>query len=331
MVETTDNRPLAVVTGATGFIGRRLCVRLKEQGYRVRALLRREPDVSSGVVWDEWQLCALGEGALPEDLMDGVDAVFHLAGIAHAFPKGSELDPLYWSVNVEGSEALARAAATTGVRRFVYFSSVKAMADPGERCVDEEWTAEPPEADLYGRSKLEAERRLAAIADSASMEWCTLRPTLVYGPGVKGNLEKMLRAVARGRFPPLPETGNRRSMVHLEDLIDAALLAAEHPAAAGRTYIVSDGRGYSTRQLFEAMCRATGRRIPSWSLPAALLRGAGRLGDRLGVLLERRLPLDSAAVARLLGSACYRNGRIVRELGFVPRHEATSSVREWGR
>lgn len=319
MSELIDlNGRRVLVTGATGFIGRRLCERLSADGARVRALLRRAEEGGS---WLETAIGELGEGPLPEGLMDGVDTVFHLAGIAHAFPKGSELDPLYHTVNSEGSEALARAAAAAGVRRFVYFSSIKAVADPGEHCVDEQWDAEPPEEDPYGRSKREAERRVAAVAAESSMEWCVLRPTLVYGPGVKGNLERMLRAVERGRFPPVPETGNRRSLVHLEDLIDAALLAARHPAAAGRSYIVADGRDYSTRALFEAMCRAVGRPVPRWSVPAWSLRLLGRLGDGLARLLCRRMPIDSATVARLVGSACYRSDRLMAELGFSPRFD----------
>ena len=319
-------RPIVVVTGATGFIGRRLCERLRAEGGRVRALLRRDATPPEAVPWEESRIGELGRGPLPDGLMSGVDTVYHLAGIAHAFPRGSELDPLYRSVNVEGSEALARAAVAAGVRRFVYFSSIKAVADPGERCVDERWDPEPPEGDLYGRSKREAERRLLAIAEGSATEVCVLRPTLVYGAGVKGNLRRMMRAVERGRFPPLPETGNRRSMVHLEDLISAALLAARHPAAVGRTYIVSDGRDYSTRQVYELMCRATGRSPPGWSLSPSLLRAGGWLGDRLGALLGRRMPIDSSAVTRLIGSACYRNDRIVDELGFSPVHELASSL-----
>ena len=331
MVAVTPTKT-ALVTGASGFIGAPLCERLKADGFRVRVLLRRRLPDQRPTPWDEAFIGELSDP--PAGLMGGVDAIYHLAGIAHAFPSSVEqrnqLDPLYWSVNVEGSEALARAALAAGVRRFVYFSSIKATADPGEACVDERWDAPPPEEDLYGRSKREAERRLLAIASQGVMEVCVLRPTLVYGPGVKGNLRRMLQAVERGRFPPLPESGNRRSMVHLEDLISAARLAADHPAAAGRTYIVSDGHDYSTRELFEAMCHARGRRVPRWSLPASWLRGAGRLGDLGGRLLGRRLPLDSAAVGRLLGSACYRNERIARELGFTPVYDLVSTVDEWG-
>ncbi|GAB6042981.1 SDR family oxidoreductase [Endothiovibrio diazotrophicus] len=318
--------PLAVVTGATGFIGRCLCGRLRERGYRVRALLRRPPAAAECPPWDEWVCGRLGEGMLPAGMMEGADVVFHLAGIAHAFPRGSEFDDLYFSVNVEGSEAVATAAAAAGVRRLIYFSSIKAVAEPGARCVDEAWDAPPPESDLYGRSKREAERRLMVIAAETAMEVCALRPTLVYGPGAKGNLERMRREIRRGRFPPLPETGNRRSMVHLEDLVEAAMLAARHPAAAGRTYIVSDGHDYSTRQLYEAMCLALGRTPPRWALPAWLLRLAGGVGEGVGRLAGRRMPIDAAAVERLLGSACFRNERIVRELGFSPRFELISSL-----
>ena len=214
------------------------------------------------------------------------------------------------------------------MRRFIYFSSVKAVADPGDECIDETWSAEPSPDDPYGRSKRDAERAVAAAATTGGMEFCVLRPTLVYGAGAKGNLWRMMDAIERGRFPPLPESGNRRSMVHVEDLADAALVAAEHPAAAGRTYIVSDRRDYSSRELYLAIRAALGREAPRWTTPAWLLRAGGVVGESLRRLGVSGFPLDARAVERLLGSACYRGDRIHAELGFTPERDLITSLAE---
>lgn len=302
-----------LVTGATGFIGQQLCRRLGQEGHTVRALVR-------GAVqgpWDESHVCVLGADSLDPEVLAGVDTVYHLAGVVHAMAAADVDQSLYQTVNVAASEALATLAARAGVKQFIYFSSVKAAADPGDECVDESW--QPPPPDPYGRSKLEAEQRLFAIGRDSGMQVSVLRPALVYGPAVKGNLLRMLQAIDSGRFPPLPETGNRRSMVSVDDLVDAARLAADSPHADGQVYIVSDDVGYSTRQLSDWMRTALGRKVPAWSIPVFMLRAGALLGDGVEALSGRPLPLNSAVLQRLLGSACYRSGKLQRELGWRPR------------
>lgn len=300
------------MTGAAGFVGRRLCEYLHSQGHEVVALLRRSAAAGS---WHRSFCCELGREALPNGLMEGVDGVFHLANLAHADPADCEADK-YWRVNVAGTEALLTAARQAGVGSFIYFSSVKAVVEPGKRCVDENWDGMP--TDPYGRSKREAERRVLSTGAACGMHVCNLRPALVYGPGVKGNLFRMLRTVARRRFPPLPDFGNRRSMVSLDDLITAAWLSATSPKANGRTYIVADGVDYSPRELYEAILRALGMPLPRWRIPGLVLRFAARAGDGVSWMLRRRMPLDSAVLSRLKGSACYRSDLIREELGWKP-------------
>lgn len=128
----------------------------------------------------------------------------------------------------------------------------------------------------------------------------------------------MLRAVARGRFPPIAETGNRRSMISVSDLIAAARLVMQQDQAAGRRYLVADGVDYSTRCIFEAMSEALDRPLPHWSVPASALRLAGQLGDRLQRLTDHRSPVNSALIGRLIGSACYRADRLRGELHWAP-------------
>lgn len=212
--------------------------------------------------WTKIFCCEIGKDPLPDGLMEGVDGVFHLANVAHTDLTGSDVE-CYWQVNVMGAKALLQAVADAGVSRFVYFSSVKAAADPGEGCVDERWDQMPD--DDYGRSKREAEQLVLAEGKRSGMHVCNLRPSLVYGEEVKGNLSRMLQVVSQGRFPPLPEFGNRRSMVALDDLISAAWLVMENAKANGQTYIVADGMGYSPRELYEAMCNELGLAIPRWS------------------------------------------------------------------
>jgi UDP-glucose 4-epimerase len=112
---------------------------------------------------------------------------------------------------------------------------------------------------------------------------------------------------------------NRRSMVHITDVVEAAVLAAFHPVANGQCYIVTDGRPYSTREIYEMICRALGRRVPSWSVPPPVLKSLARVGDFLGSVRGRRFPFDSDALEKLTGSALYSMAKISRELGYRPR------------
>jgi nucleoside-diphosphate-sugar epimerase len=128
----------------------------------------------------------------------------------------------------------------------------------------------------------------------------------------------MFRAVQAGRFLPLPDTGNRRSMVHVADVAQAALLAAGREEAAGRVYLLSDGEPYSTRRIYEAMCHSVGRPVSRWRVPQSLLQLAARAGDVLGGNGRRPVPFDSEVLDRLLGSAWYDSSRARRELEWRP-------------
>ena len=315
-----DMPDTCLVTGASGFIGRQLCRRLQQAGAHVRALIRKPVDGP----WDETCLCDLSTGVVPAQAMAGVDHCFHLAGVVHAMPQAGVPDALFHSVNVTGSELLARSAAAAGVHSFVYFSSVKAVADPGDACVDESWQAMP--ADPYGVSKREAEQRLLAAGRTSSMRVNVLRPTLVYGAGVKGNLLRMLHAIDRGRFPPPPDTGNKRSMVGLDDLVECAVQVSVSSRIDGVIYIVSDNGHYSTRQMYDYMCEARGRTIPQWSTPVPLLRAGACLGDLTGRITGVTQPLTSMVLDRLLGSACYLSGKLQQELPWSPRLNLRDSL-----
>jgi UDP-glucose 4-epimerase len=173
-----------------------------------------------------------------------------------------------------------------------------------------------PAGSAYGRSKLAAEAALGRAP--AQVRTVALRFCMVYGAGVRGNMPRLVAAGRRRWFPRLPESGNRRCFVHVEDAVEACCLAATHPAAAG-VYIVTDGELHSTAGLQAAIWAALGNRPPVWRVPAAVLRLAARAGDLGRVVLRRRLPFDSDAWDKLLGSAAYSSERLRRELGYTAR------------
>lgn len=290
-----------VVTGASGFIGRKLCAALRADA-RVRAVVRND-DVEGP--WDEAVRADLAQDDLPPGAFEGVDAVFHFAGKAHDLSLRHSDDAEYRRVNVDGTRRVLEAAARAGVARFVFASSVKAMGD-GD--------GDPAPTTPYGRSKLEAEALV--LRGGFVREPVVLRPSLVYGPGVEGNLGGMLRAVVAGRFPVPPQIANRRAMIHVDDVVRAAIGSAHRPEAVGRVLVLGDGVPYSTFGIYAAMRRALGLGLPRASLPAAVWLLLAKAGDVAGFVLRRRAPFDSAAYRKLFGSAWYEPSDLRRLLGL---------------
>ena len=301
-----------LVTGASGFIGQRLCHALRQRGDWVRGLdLQASPKLC-----DDFVVGDLGRGRLPASAFDGIEGVFHLAGKVHALSEVKADDAEYHRINTEGTREVLAASQVARVRRFVFFSTIKAMVDsapPGPAEILDE-NHPPCPRTPYGQSKLEAEHLV--LRGSYVPHPVVLRLCLVYGPGVKGNLRSMIDAIKRNRFPPIPDVGNQRSMVHLDDVIQATLLAMNVDRAAGGTYIVSDGESYSTGRIYLAICLALKKPVPAWTVPLPLLRIAGWAGDAIGQLRRRRFFFDSDALAKLMGSEAFSNARICSELGF---------------
>ncbi|WP_374267331.1 NAD-dependent epimerase/dehydratase family protein [Zoogloea sp.] len=311
----------SLVTGGRGFIGARLVAALRADDVRVRVLSRAAPAGPDDVRGDLLNPATLAAACV------GVDTVFHCAGHAHAFGARSAADADHHRrVNLEGTRALAEVAGRAGVRRLVFLSSVKAMGEPGEACIDETWPVPPTSA--YGQAKRAAEDALHAAGERYGMHVVSLRLAMVYGAGGRGNLERMAALVGRGLFPPLPETGNRRSLVHVADVVAAMRLVAADRRAAGRSYIVAHPHAHSGRGLFDALRAAQGLAPIGWSVPRGLLVALARLGDGAGWLAGRRAPFDSEALSRLLDSACYAPTRIERELGWRARIDLADGLRE---
>ncbi|HEX8662567.1 MAG TPA: NAD-dependent epimerase/dehydratase family protein [Beijerinckiaceae bacterium] len=270
--------PLVALTGATGFIGRHLLRELPKRGYRVRVLLRRPaelPPEASGAV--------VGDIARPQNMgaaLSGVDAVIHSAGIAHAMSGTPEDD--YRVLNTEATIGLARAAEKARAKRFVFLSSIRAQAGPTAGGVVTEADEAAP-TDAYGRSKLAAEEGLAALG----IDWVALRPVLVYGPGVKGNMAALVR-LARSPYPlPLGGLTAKRSLLALDNLAAAIDTALAAPGPLRRPLIVADPEPLTVPAMIAALREGLGRGpgvfpVPQWLMEAAFRAlGRGEAFERL--------------------------------------------------
>ena len=283
-----------LITGATGFIGQRLIANINGN---IRVLSRNKYLNYDTVV------CDFEKDLIPDSTLFGVDIVFHLAGIAHDVNYKAKAQDIYQKVNVDATIRLAELAVKSNVRRFVFVSSVKAGGGlTSGKCINESDQNEPE--GVYGKSKRKAELKLLKIGKESGMHVSIIRPSLVYGPSAKGNLKLMLSGIKNGWFPPLPETGNKRSMIHVDDLVLAILLVANDDRSNGEIFIATDGAPHSSREIYNAMCSALDKSIPKWSVPEALFDIASLISPRIKYKINK-----------LLGDECYSSAKL-EALGF---------------
>jgi nucleoside-diphosphate-sugar epimerase len=290
-----------LLTGATGFVGRALIRRFVTDGVEMRAAVR----VPSPVVHvPQVVVSDLSKGTDWSAAIAKVGVVVHSAARVHVMRETAP-DPLaeFRRVNVDGTIRLAEQAASAGVRRFVFISSIKVNGEttlPGRPFTESD---QPAPADPYGVSKHEAEQALFTLGVATGMEVVVVRPVLVYGPGVKGNFRRMLQWVARGVPLPFGAVENKRSLVAVANLVDLIATCVRHPAAAGEVFFVSDGEDLSTPDLLRRTGVALGRPVRLIPVPPMLLRGGAALlgkGD-FGRRILGSLQVDITKAGTLLG------------------------------
>lgn len=292
---------VTLVTGANGFIGRRLL------GPNTRPLLRSPLGLSGEMI---------GDLTSPETIKracEGVEQVFHCAGFAHV-KNNHQNDKRHETLNLSVTRNLVRAAGKAGVRTFVFLSSVKAMGNTGGGCVDETWDGVP--SDPYGLTKRLAEIEVVSAGKAYGMKVVNLRLAMVYGKGGKGNLGRMARGIKAGWFPPIPETGNRRSIIHVDDVVSAVRHVALTPDADGKSYIIANFEAPSGRVLYNSIRRQIGLPPVNWEVSEGLLKTAARIGDYFPGHFGVGRVFNSEVIARLLDTECYCPARIERDLGW---------------
>jgi len=291
-----------LVTGANGFVGKSLCAELLRQGQSVRAAVR---SVTRQV--ENIETVSIGEINGETDWTNallGIKVVVHLAAHVHVM-KDSVADPLdeLRKINIEGAWNLARQAADAGVQRFIFISSIKVNGDG--TLSGRPYTADdqPAPVDSYGISKFEAEDALRHLAEQTGMEVVIIRPSLVYGPGVKANFYSMMHWLEKGIPLPLGAIHNKRSFVALDNLVDLIITCIDHPAAANRTFLAADGEDLSTTELLQRMGNALGKPVKLFPMPIWILKAAAMLvGKRdMAQRLCNSLQVDISEARDLLG------------------------------
>jgi nucleoside-diphosphate-sugar epimerase len=288
------------VTGAAGFIGQRLCAYLESRGIVVTRAARA---VGPGLPTGRW--VATGDLAecqqLPR-LLHGHDVIVHLAGRAHVMgTPGQRQPPDFFRDNADVTARLARAAVATGIRRFVFVSTVGVHGDRSQRPLVESDALAPVGA--YAQSKLRAEQMLHDIAGRHALETVILRPTLTYGPNCPGNMARLARLVARGLPLPLLNFDSRRSLMGLENLVTLLEATLSHPAAAGETFLAADGEDICLTDIVRHLARGMGVTTRLFPFPAAAASLAAHAVG-LGAAFEKltsSLTVDIHKARRFLG------------------------------
>lgn len=291
-----------LVTGVSGFVGQSLVEILKQRNICVVGVGRKLSASSADTFFsvadftnqDAWQ-----------EPLAGCDTVIHLAARVHIMSECSA-NPLieFHKINVDGTKCLAETAARAGIKRFVYVSSVKVNGEQTTLPYTE--LDKPNPQDSYGISKWEAEQVLHKISEKTGLEVVIVRSPLVYGAGVKGNFAQLIKVLTKSIPLPLATVQNMRSLIYVENLVDALILSATHSSAAGKTYLVSDAEDVSTPELLRKLGEAMGRPARLFCCPSALLRFTGRLVGK------------SDQIDRLLSSLQVDSSKIQRELGWLP-------------
>ena len=307
------------VTGASGFVGKALCAELLAHGHTVRAAVRSTSSISDFTgFFDVFVIGEFGAATDWSDLLDSrfptneneefveeanpVDCVIHCAARAHV-TKNDFTDALteYRRVNVDGTLNIARQAAASGVKRFIFISSIGVTGNMNTRPFTEEDRPNPTE--LYAQSKWEAEQGLWDIKRETGMELVIIRPPLVYGPNAPGNFGSLIRWIEIGVPLPFGCIHNQRSLVALDNLVDLIITCIDHPAAANQMFLAGDGEDLSTTELLRGVSKAAGK--PSWLIPipsSLLMFAATLLGKKtVAQRLLGSLQVDISKVRDLLG------------------------------
>ncbi len=281
-----------LVTGANGLVGKSLVLKLKKADHDVYQVVRKTDSPSKLVVGE-----INGDTDWASVLFLKPEVVVHLAAHMPVMGPTSNLwESNYRQVNTLGTLNLARQCAQHGVRRFVFLSTVKVLGEGKDVAYRNDDVALPNDA--YASSKWHAEMGLMDIAFKTGLEVVILRPPLVFGPGVKMNFLNLIKAVDRGLPMPLGGISNKRSLIYVGNLVDAIRACIEHPAAAFKTYLVSDGEDLSTSELVLRLTLALGRPCRIFYIAPDLLRMAGKLLGKTQVVnrLMETLTVDSSLI-----------------------------------
>ena len=292
------------ITGATGFVGRELTRLLSSSGLKVRAFAGPNSGSLSGTEQRVPDVIDITRRETLSNKFSGCHMVCHTAGIAQV----NNMNPaVYPAVNTEGTRNVYLEAQKSGVEAFVFLSSSLADTTANKTLTE------------YGKSKREAENLLVDLNAADDMRLFILRPVNVYGPGMRGNLTKLMRLIHDKRIPGLPVIENRISMISMEDLARAVQLCLASQSPGREPYLLSDGRQYSTRSIESAIYHALGREVPMLRCPHVVLYAAAGLAGFLGSMGLYKSGVSLRTYHNLVGDSLVSHESISRDLGYEPK------------
>lgn len=279
-----------LVTGATGFVGKRVCNMLLQNNHKIR-IISRTPSTE----FDDVIVSDLSVDSINKNIFDNVSTVIHLAGYAHDVKsKGNKED--YLKLNVQASKKLAEIAKNCGVSSFIYLSSTKAGPN-------NDFTSSEKEAEgLYGESKRSAEIAILDVASSSNMRINIIRPALIYGPNVKGNLKLMITGIKQGWFPPLPFNDNKRSMVHVDDVARCIAHLEDEVSSNGQIYQLTDNQEYSSYEIYNILCAVLGKKYRRLRFPLFIFTFLSKLHPSVEFKLNKLLGSETFSCSKILSS-----------------------------
>jgi nucleoside-diphosphate-sugar epimerase len=290
-----------LVTGATGFLGRSLLEKLAENNCYLPIAAVRDKSFKSPLVVKSVLGCDLLSSSHWREALSGVEVVLHTAARAHVLDE-TAADPLteFRKVNTIGTLNLARQAADSGVRRFIFISSIGVNGNQSVRPFSE--SDDPKPVEPYAISKQEAESGLRQLAEQTDLEIVIIRPPLVYGPDAPGNFNRLINIISKGIPLPFGAIHNQRSLIALDNLVDLIVTCVDHPAAANQTFLVSDGHDLSTTKLAKLLGEALGTPARLFPVPMSWIKiGVNLLGKpEFFQRLCGSLQVDASKVRNLL-------------------------------
>ena len=253
--------------------------------------------------------------------MEGIDVVFHLAAKLHLNSPSLSLTQEYQQINVDGAVNVAQAAVDAGVKRMVHFSTISVYGPSLGRPPFTEASPLNPQS-LYAETKQRSEEEIRKIfQDSPLSSFVVLRLAAVYGPRLQGNYRTLVRAIRHRLFLPVGDGQNRRTMIYIDDLVRAAILAAEHPGAAGAIFNVTDGMIHSLNEVVASIARALDKRPPRLRLPGRPVQMMTDLADRLSEILLLPAPKLRPIVDKVMEDVAARGDTLCRQLAFRPQFD----------
>ncbi len=311
-----------LVTGASGSIGLQFVNILQHNSFSVRILSRKalpshlfEKPVES-VVGD------MTDNDCLKKAICNVEIVFHLAAKLHINnPDEKDLED-YINVNVKGTVALVRAAEKYGVRRFIYISTISVYGNTKSFQVADELSPLKLST-YYARTKYEAEKYVLGAKNltTNTQIGIVLRAASVYGPNMKGNYVSLIRALRKNLFLPIGKGLNRRTLIYIDDLISACLVAAKHPKAPGRIFNVTDGQPHSFSEIIETVCKCLHKRPPRFFIPFNVAYYLTYILEKFAKLVNKRSPVTTILLDKLTEDLAVSSLKIEKELGFKPKFD----------